>query len=108
MTKRLTMALCLLVCVFSAYPVAAEGRAALGVRLSDLDLSTDEGVERLADRFVRRFWSICGSPNEATLTYVLTGGGLEERAACKAELRVSPESRPEVKRAFAMALDRMR
>lgn len=102
-------AICCLIAV--ALPASAMAdrpqAAALSVRTSDINLDTQEGVERLAVRFGARFKAICGSFNQAGLTYANTGGGLKEREACKAALRVHPDSHPGVKAAFALALERM-
>ena len=86
-------------------PASAE-TAALKVRTSDLDLASPVGVDHLANRLLRQMWAICDKPHVAALSYVNTGGGLEERAACKAQLKVSPDAHPGVKKAFAIALER--
>lgn len=75
------------------------------VGIDDLNLDTDRGVERLSVRIRSRMWALCGTPHEATMTYVSTGGGKKERAACKANLRVDPSALEPVRRAFAMALE---
>ncbi len=93
-------ALCLVAPAASADPVA------LKVRTSDLDLASPAGVDHLADRLLRRMWAICDKPHVAALSYVNTGGGLEERAACKAQLGVAPDAHPGVKAAFNQALAR--
>lgn len=110
MIRYFIAALCFAAAAASAPAALGDrpGESRLGVRLDDLNLQTGEGIDRLASRFVRRFWSICGTPHEATMTYVSTGGGLDARAACKAELRINDDATPEVMRAFALALGRMR
>ncbi len=110
MIRHFTAALCFIAAAASAPAALGDrpGELRLGVRLDDLNLQTEAGVDRLATRFVRRFWSICGTPHQTTMTYVMTGGGLKERAACKATLRVGPSASPEIQRAFTLALERMR
>lgn len=80
--------------------------AALVVKTSDLNLDSAEGVDRLALRFTRKINAICGHPTQAGLTFANTGGGLEERAACKAALKVQPDAHPGIREAFAIAIAR--
>jgi UrcA family protein len=84
----------------------AETPAALKVRTWDIDLSSEKGVDHLADRMLRRMWDICGWPQDAGLTYALTGAGKVEREACKAKLTVSRNAEPGVQAAFRQALER--
>lgn len=104
--KTLLVAAIASACLIPAANADTPRPAALSVRISDIDLKSDEGVRELANRFVRRMWSICGHPTQAALTYVNSGGGLEERAACKAELRVNPDAQDGVRKAFQIALQR--
>lgn len=78
--------------------------AALSVGLRGIDLQTEEGVAALSHRFLRKMWSICGRPNDFALSYINTGGGKKERAACRDELRIAPGHSEPVKRAFNAAL----
>ena len=103
--KRILIAVAALCLVDAAY--ADKPRpAVLSVRTSDINLNSEDGVRELANRLVHRMWSICGHPTQAALTYVNSGGGLKERAACKAQIKVAPDSHPGVKAAFQIALDR--
>jgi UrcA family protein len=101
-------ALCALAAIATA-PAHADRpvRAEKSVGVADLDLESDEGLRRLSTRFLKRFESFCGSAHEATMQYVMTGGGLDKRAACKAQLTLSANASPAVQRAFALALERM-
>lgn len=78
-------------------------RITLNVDTSNLDLSTDDGVDRLAQRIKRRINSICGTKHEATMGYVMGLEGIERREACIDTIDVSPRSAPVLK-AYEAAL----
>ena len=104
----------LLACLALAAVIAAPAGAkpppqdSLKVRTWDIDMTSKDDINRLAKRFLVRMYAICGNPNDAALSYVNTGGGLEQRAACKASLSVSPAEPEGVRTAFAIALERFR
>jgi hypothetical protein len=81
--------------------------AALGVRVSDINLTGSKPPGVLVNRILDRMYSICGDRQTAALSKIMTGGGDVERAACKAQLQVN-DTRPIVQAAFAEALERFK
>lgn len=67
-------------------------RVALNVDTSNLDLTTEAGMDRLTQRIKQRINSICGTKHEATMGYVMGLDGLARREACLDMIDVSPRT----------------
>lgn len=88
----------------AAKPFAGDvQRIALNVDTSNLDLTTEAGMDRLTQRIKQRINSICGTKHESTLGYAMGLDGLARREACLDSIDVSPRT-TQVLKAYEAAI----